>query len=500
VIFIISINLLIFIPNIVTLLIGWDGLGLTSFLLVIYYQNPKSLAAGIITALTNRIGDVLILTAIGIRRNSGHWLIINKIHHNIEVLVTWLIIIAAITKRAQIPFSRWLPSAIAAPTPVSALVHSSTLVTAGIFLLIRFSPNLIPNKWATITLLILSSLTMLMAGINAMVETDIKKIIALSTLRQLGVMITRISLNLTNLAFFHLITHAIFKALLFICAGRFIHFHSHSQDLRDMGRTRQQLPLTTACLLSANIALCGLPFIAGFYSKDLIIETLLFNINNITIIIIFLIATILTAAYSTRLTLSITTNINITHAINPINNNDKIINYPTIILSIGAITLGSVINWTHTLPTQEPFLPTPLKIRPLICSIVGFIWMYQIFSIKTPVPIKTPIVTHANSLIWFLTPLSTQQIIHPTFILRSSATKYIDQRWLEYIGPNGISNVLNKLFIKLNIKSTSLITSQLTTILMIIFLTLINYLNSLIWKASHWSRENGTPLSKQDVI
>ncbi len=142
------------------------------------------------------------------------------------------ITVAAMTKRAQIPFSSWLPAAIAAPTPVSALVHSSTLVTAGVFLLIRFYPFLHSIKMFNTAILIIAVCTMLIAGLRATTECDMKKIIALSTLRQLGIIITRIGLNAPRLAFFHILTHALFKALLFICAGSFINCHLHTQDLR----------------------------------------------------------------------------------------------------------------------------------------------------------------------------------------------------------------------------------------------------------------------------
>jgi len=145
---------------------------------------------------------------------------------------------------------------------------------------------------------------MLMAGIRAIAECDIKKIIALSTLRQLGVIISRLGLNLPLLTFFHLITHALFKALLFVCAGTIIHLHHHSQDLRSMGNLRIQIPLTSTCMIVANLALCGFPFFAGFYSKDLIIEFCLFSPTNTLIIVIFLVATALTAAYSVRFILT----------------------------------------------------------------------------------------------------------------------------------------------------------------------------------------------------
>jgi NADH-ubiquinone oxidoreductase chain 5 len=170
------------------------------------------------------------------------------------------------------PFSRWLPAAIAAPTPVSALVHSSTLVTAGVFLLIRFYPFLHLSRFFNISILLIATCTILIAGLCATTECDIKKIIALSTLSQLGIIITSLALNLPILTFFHITTHALFKALLFIGAGTFINYHNHSQDLRWMGNLTNQIPITVACISIANLALCGFPFIAGFYSKDYIIE------------------------------------------------------------------------------------------------------------------------------------------------------------------------------------------------------------------------------------
>jgi len=284
--------------------LGWDGLGIVSFILVIYYQNPKSLAAGIITALTNRIGDVLLLVSIGWTLNQGHWFILNIWDSSISTLQIMFIILAAITKRAQVPFSSWLPAAIAAPTPVSALVHSSTLVTAGVFLLIRFYPFLHTCKYFNNTILLVAVVTIFIAGLRATTECDAKKIIALSTLRQLGIIITRLGFNLPNLAFFHILTHALFKALLFICAGSFIDSHLHTQDLRWIGNITNQIPVAVRCVTLANIALCGFPFIAGFYSKDIILEAAINGQNNILILIITIFRLGLTSFYSIRFSLT----------------------------------------------------------------------------------------------------------------------------------------------------------------------------------------------------
>jgi NADH-ubiquinone oxidoreductase chain 5 len=191
-----------------------------------------------------------------------------------------LIIIAGITKRAQIPFSAWLPAAIAAPTPVSSLVHSSTLVTAGVYLLIRFSFLIYLNNF----LLYVGVLTIFIAGLSANFECDLKKIIALSTLRQLGLIIIVIGLGLNDLSFFHLMTHAIFKSLLFLCAGVFIHSYGEIQDIRHMSRLDKRLPISSFYFIICSMALCGFPFLSGFYSKDLILE--LFIIGNINFFIL----------------------------------------------------------------------------------------------------------------------------------------------------------------------------------------------------------------------
>jgi NADH-ubiquinone oxidoreductase chain 5 len=180
------------------------------------------------------------------------------------------------------------------------LVHSSTLVTAGVYLLIRFN-NLIINSFITQILLLLGGLTIFIAGLGANFEYDLKKIIALSTLRQLGLIIRILSIGLSSLAFFHLLTHALFKALLFICAGVVIHSVKNFQDIRYMGSLVNQMPLTIRCFNVANLALCGIPFLAGFYSKDIILEISSFLEINIISYFLYFFSTGLTVCYSLRL-------------------------------------------------------------------------------------------------------------------------------------------------------------------------------------------------------
>jgi len=209
-----------------------------------------------------------------------------------------LVILAAITKRAQIPFSAWLPAAMAAPTPVSALVHSSTLVTAGVYLLIRFRYIIGHRNF----LFFIGVFTIFISGLGANYEIDLKKIIALSTLSQLGLIIITLGLGLTEYAFFHLITHAIFKSLLFLCAGVFIHSMGDLQDIRSMGGLIISCPATSFYFICSSMALCGFPFISGFYSKDIILELFFLTKINIFIFLIVFAATILTLTYSVRLT------------------------------------------------------------------------------------------------------------------------------------------------------------------------------------------------------
>lgn len=288
ILFVRSIVTLIFLCSLFGAIIGWDGLGVTSFLLVIYYKNRKSIGSGIITALTNRLGDCFFLVILGIslfRRESlsqGHFLVA-------------LILLVSMTKSAQIPFSSWLPSAMAAPTPVRALVHSSTLVTAGVYLLMRF------NRFRFEWILPVGTATMLMAGFCACAEMDIKKIVALSTLSQLGVMIVSLSIVQKDFCFFHLITHAIFKALLFICVGVGIHSVYGSQDFRRFSGIRSCLAWPTSLLLVRNLSLLGFPFISGFYRKDTILERFYSLDNRFLMALGFLVGVGRTTSYRLKI-------------------------------------------------------------------------------------------------------------------------------------------------------------------------------------------------------
>lgn len=298
-VFITRIMLLILRPNIISCLLGWDGLGLSSYLLVIFYSNNKAYNSGLITAITNRFGDILIIFSIAVFITNLNWRIGSTREHFNRKIWIWVLVLATFTKRAQVPFSAWLPAAIAAPTPVSSLVHSSTLVTAGVYLLIRFDSwffNLRRLKY----LAIVGMVTSFMASLNALFETDLKKIVALSTLSQLGLIVWFLRIGLPKISYVHLIAHAFFKAILFIGTGNMIHASRRGQDLRWIGGTSYSFRQTKGLVLLSNFRLMGLPFISAFFSKEVLLENLRIGQTNLLELIIFYLRVILTLVYSMR--------------------------------------------------------------------------------------------------------------------------------------------------------------------------------------------------------
>lgn len=486
-IFVLSIMLLIISPNLVRILLGWDGLGLVSYCLVIYFQNVKSYRAGILTALTNRIGDVALLIAIAWILNYGSWsyiFFLDFIKEDFLIQIIGIfIVLAALTKRAQIPFSSWLPAAIAAPTPVSALVHSSTLVTAGVYLLIRFNHLLIDNKLGQFLLLV-SGLTIFISGLGANFEFDLKKIIALSTLSQLGLIIMILSMGIYKLAFFHLLTHAIFKALLFICAGSIIHNIINSQDIRIMGGLCIRIPLTSSFFNIANLALCGIPFIAGFYSKDLILELISFSYINYYIFFIYFFSTGLTVSYSFRLVYySIVGNFN-RNSLHPINDERWLILNRIVGLVFISIIRGSILRWIMFPTPYLIRLPFYLKNLTLLVCILGGIIGYiisdvSLFFFNKSLDNKKKVIFFRR--MWFIPFISTLGIIK--FPLRVGVRlKIIDQGWREFFGSNRLFKnliVLTKFYQIIHFNNIKLYLFRSVLWIFFLIVLLIYYLNSL---------------------
>nr|YP_009112168.1 NADH dehydrogenase subunit 5 [Glyphodes pyloalis]AIY51606.1 NADH dehydrogenase subunit 5 [Glyphodes pyloalis] len=448
--FVFSMILLIISPNIISILLGWDGLGLVSYCLVIYYQNIKSYNAGMLTALSNRIGDVFILMVISWMMNYGSWnylFYLNFMKNDYMMqMISGMVIIAAMTKSAQIPFSSWLPAAMAAPTPVSALVHSSTLVTAGVYLLIRFNILLIDMMFMKI-LMLLSGLTMFMAGISANYEFDLKKITALSTLSQLGLMMSILSMGMPELAFFHLLTHAMFKALLFMCAGVIIHMMMDMQDIRFMGGISNFIPLTALCMNISNMALCGIPFLAGFYSKDLILEMLSLSNLNFFIFLLYYISTGLTMFYSFRLTMYLMINDFNLLSIYNLYEEDFIMLKSMFILLFMSIISGSMLMWMIFPYPYMIYLPINMKMMVIYVSILGVMLGYLVSSMNIYSVNKflnSYELSNFLSLMWFMPNLSTYGLNYYFLNISQVLLKNVDMGWSEYYSGQGIYLILKK--------------------------------------------------------
>ena len=438
-----SMGLLIFRPNLIRILLGWDGLGLVSYCLVIYYQNYKSLNAGTLTVLSNRVGDVLILLAIVWILNYGDWRFMCWLGDRESlILVRLMVIMASLTKRAQIPFSAWLPAAIAAPTPVSSLVHSSTLVTAGVYLVIRM--GWVYDFWMNEFLIILSVLTIFMAGLGACFEFDLKKVIALSTLRQLGLIMYSLSLGLVKVAFFHLLIHALFKALLFIRAGCIIHGYKGWQDIRIIGNIIISLPFVSSCFVVSNLALAGMPFLAGFYSKDLILELSLMEELNLLSLIILFISTALTVAYTFRLVYYVVQRDYVMSGSSNIRDGWGIIVKSCTGLVFFSIFFGALISWV-VIDVNAILLPSYLKNLTLLVCILGAVIGFYISKSEYNFSIfRFSSLIWFSGSIWFLPYLSSQSIVKIPLRKGSDVLFFGDIGWLEVIGGQGISFYVNK--------------------------------------------------------
>nr|YP_010432125.1 NADH dehydrogenase subunit 5 [Orius strigicollis]USW04722.1 NADH dehydrogenase subunit 5 [Orius strigicollis] len=450
--FILSMMFMIISPDLVSILLGWDGLGLVSYALVIYFQNYNSYNSGMLTVLTNRIGDVAILISIAWMFNFGGWHYIFYLNYmnDYMYMIMILLVVAAFTKSAQIPFSSWLPAAMAAPTPVSALVHSSTLVTAGVYLMIRFS-SLFMN-YDCFLLIFISFMTMFFSGLSAMFEFDLKKIIALSTLSQLGLMMSILFLGFPVFSFFHLLSHAFFKALLFLCAGLIIHLMSNSQDIRHMGGVLKYIPWTCSCFCISNMSLCGLPFLSGFYSKDMILESVSFYKYNFIMYLIFFISICLTTMYTFRL-LYYSVFSNMGCYTFQSYSEDKFMTYPMFLLTMMSIFFGSVLSWCLIPYPEIIFIDIYSKLLPLSLVLISMFLGYLLTKINYSMPFiyKMNFITWFSGLMWFMPKFSTYMIYSGSLNMSLSYMKNMDYGWGEYLISKHFFNMFSYFSSKMNI-------------------------------------------------
>ena len=307
--------LLVMSDNFIQMFIGWEGVGLASYLLIGFWHSKASaISANLKAFLVNRIGDLFFIIGVviifSIFNSFNFSVIFNEINYlkdpndlaNLELACLFLFI-GAMAKSAQIPLHIWLPDSMEGPTPISALIHAATMVTAGIFLIIRLSPIYEVSTYTMDTILIIGAITSLLLGIVGIYQNDIKKVIAYSTISQLGYMICILGAGFYAASFFHLFTHAFFKALLFLSAGAVIISMHHEQDIRKMGNLRAYLPITYKCFLIGTLCLVGFPLTSGFFSKDLILISLYNDDNFLSLFsyVILVIGTFVTSMYSFRL-------------------------------------------------------------------------------------------------------------------------------------------------------------------------------------------------------
>ena len=482
--------------NLIQLFFGWEGVGLASYLLIgFWYHKPSAHTAAMKAFIVNRVGDFgFILGIIAIYSVFGslyfdeifsdveglHKLSIVMLGFKINVieLIAILLFIGAMGKSAQIGLHTWLPDAMEGPTPVSALIHAATMVTAGVFLVCRMSPLLEFAPFALNVITIVGAMTAIFAATIGLTQFDIKRVIAYSTCSQLGYMFFAAGVSAYPASMFHLTTHAFFKALLFLGAGSVIHAMSDEQDMRKMGGIWKKIPITYALMWVGSLALAGIPFFAGYYSKDLILEAAWAASSNSGYFAFWLgcLAAFLTAFYSWRvLLLTFHGNFNSSkEVLDHVHESPIVMLIPLFVLALGAIFSGWYFyndfvgyNWKefwgnsifisekHKAFKLAHYVPLWVKYLPIFLAILGILCAYLFYVLNPNLPkILSKKFSPIYNLFfnkWYFDELYDYLFVKSFIKFGNYFWKKGDEGTIDRFGPNGISKLVK------NISSKSII-------------------------------------------
>ena len=501
--------------NFLLMFVGWEGVGVCSYLLVSFWFTRIAANQSSISAfLTNRVGDCFltigmfaILWSFGNIDYSTVFSITPLINSNLITVIGICLLIGAMAKSSQIGLHVWLPMAMEGPTPVSALIHAATMVTAGVYLLMRSSPLIEYSNTVLLLCLWIGAITTIFSSLIGLFQQDIKKVIAYSTMSQLGMMVIAIGLSSYNIALFHLVNHAFYKGLLFLGAGAVIHAVSDNQDFRKYGGLRAFLPLTYSVMLIASLSLVAFPFMTGFYSKDLILESAYgqFYFSSIVVYFISVIGAMFTTLYSVKvLYLTFITSPNGTlidykHA----HESDIYMSIPLTILALCSIFFGYLtkdmfiglgssffidnslfIHPSHEIMLETEFaVPTIFKLLPLLLTLSLSLLSILFSEFLTKPLISFKLSNIGYNIFGFFSQRFLVELFYNKYItdnilkLGGQTTKVIDKGSIELIGPYGLEKgliILSKNIAKLD---TGVITSYALYILVgLTFYILIPYL------------------------